>query len=132
MIKRAIGLEPTTFTLAKGKRGDVTAETPRLTADDATACTSACTSEGEKGANPANKLEVIAELPADLPADQRALTPCPGRAYNRRAVLAALKSRAQADASSAGKYCSSSKRDAEVPLRARQCGPCPRGAGPLI
>jgi len=43
-----------------------------LTEPDAGACTSACTSEGENGSNSADKLAVIAELLADLPADQRA------------------------------------------------------------
>ena len=36
------------------------------------ACTNACTGEGKNGPNPAGRLEVIADLLADLPAEQRA------------------------------------------------------------
>ncbi len=54
-----------------GGESEGTADTPLASGRDG-ACTRACTSAAENVSNQADRLEVIADLLADLPTDQRA------------------------------------------------------------
>ncbi|MCX5674500.1 MAG: hypothetical protein NTX87_05785 [Planctomycetota bacterium] len=78
-LERAMGFEPTTFSLGSGEHPDVTLENKKLTTPPPPACTTACTSKPEnvheskpEGTPTALTADALAALVRQLPPEERA------------------------------------------------------------